>query len=111
MSRQENVQELLNGVQEFISRRLEEGQSTGLSDFLQEVSLLSDLDEDESDEQHKVTLMTIHSAKGLEFPVVFIVGMEENLFPSPMVGNSQRALEEERRLFMWLLPVPNVIVI
>ena len=99
MSRQENVQELLNGVQEFVSRRLEEGQSTGLSDFLQEVSLLSDLDEDESDEQHKVTLMTIHSAKGLEFPVVFIVGMEENLFPSPMVGNSQRALEEERRLF------------
>ena len=55
--------------------------------------------------------MTIHSAKGLEFPVVFIVGMEENLFPSPMVGNSQRALEEERRLFMWLLPVPNVIVL
>ncbi len=99
MSRQENVQELLNGVQEFVSRRLEEGQSAGLSDFLQEVSLLSDLDEDESDEQHKVTLMTIHSAKGLEFPVVFIVGMEENLFPSPMVGNSQRALEEERRLF------------
>ena len=99
MSRQENVQELLNGVQEFVSRRLEEGQSTGLSDFLQEVSLLSDLDEDESDEQHKVTLMTIHSAKGLEFPVVFIVGMEENLFPSPMAGNSQRALEEERRLF------------
>ena len=99
MSRQENVQELLSGVQEFVSRRLEEGQSTGLSDFLQEVSLLSDLDEDESDEQHKVTLMTIHSAKGLEFPVVFIVGMEENLFPSPMVGNSQRALEEERRLF------------
>ena len=78
--------------------------------FPQEVSLLSDLDEDESDEQHKVTLMTIHSAKGLEFPVVFIVGMEENLFPSPMVGNSQRALEEERR-FLCGIPVPNVIVI
>ena len=98
-SRQENVHELLNGVQEFVSRRLEEGQGTGLGDFLQEVSLLTDLDEDESDERHKVTLMTIHSAKGLEFPVVFIVGMEENLFPSPMAGNSQRALEEERRLF------------
>lgn len=100
MSRQENVQELLNGVQEFISRRLEEGQSTGLSDFLQEVSLLSDLDEDESDEQHKVTLMTIHSAKGLEFPVVFIVGMEENLFPSPMVGNSQRSIGRRTSSFL-----------
>ncbi len=98
MSRQENVQELLNGVQEFVSRRREEGQGTGLGDFLQEVSLLSDLDEDESDERHKVTLMTIHSAKGLEFPAVFVVGMEENLFPSPMAGNSPHALEEERRL-------------
>ncbi len=98
MSRRENVQELMNGVQEFVSARGEEGQGTGLADFLQEVSLLSDLDEDESDERDKVTLMTIHSAKGLEFPVVFVVGMEENLFPSPMAGNSRHALEEERRL-------------
>ena len=99
MSRQENVQELLNGAQEFVARRMEEGGSVGLGDFLQEVSLLTNLDEDNGDDSRKVTLMTIHSAKGLEFPAVFIVGMEENLFPSPMAGNSQRALEEERRLF------------
>ncbi|MCD8318423.1 MAG: UvrD-helicase domain-containing protein [Paraprevotella sp.] len=101
MSRQENVQELLNGVQEFVSQRMEEGRldAVSLSDFLQEVSLLSDLDEDKGDDSRKVTLMTIHSAKGLEFPVVFIVGLEENLFPNAMVGNSPRAVEEERRLF------------
>ncbi len=98
-SRRENVQELLNGVQDFVSRRLEEGQGAGLGDFLQEVSLLSDLDEDGGDGQRKVTLMTMHSAKGLEFPVVFVVGLEENLFPSPMAVDSQRAIEEERRLF------------
>lgn len=101
MSRQENLQELLNGAQSFVQIRQEEGRGdeAALSDFLQEVSLLSDLDEDDGDDAHKVTLMTVHSAKGLEFPAVFIVGMEENLFPSPMVGNSRRALEEERRLF------------
>lgn len=101
MSRQENIQELLNGAQEFVNMRKEEGRAneTSLTDFLQEVSLLTDMDEDKGDDNHKVTLMTIHSAKGLEFPAVFIVGMEENLFPSPMSGNSPRALEEERRLF------------
>lgn len=101
MSRQENIQELLGSVQSFVETRQEEGeeQAMFLSDFLQEVSLLSDLDEDGGDDLHKVTLMTIHSAKGLEFRTVFVVGMEENLFPSPMAGNSPRALEEERRLF------------
>ena len=101
MSRKENVEELLNGVSSFVNARIEEGNadSVSLSDFLQEVSLLSDLDEEQDNDGSKVTLMTIHSAKGLEFPAVFIVGMEDNLFPSPMAGNSGRGLEEERRLF------------
>ena len=101
MSRQENLQELLNGAQAFVQGRMEEGRAdeAGMSDFLQEVSLLSDLDEDDGDDSRKVTLMTIHSAKGLEFQAVFVVGMEENLFPSPMAGEGVRALEEERRLF------------
>ena len=111
MSRQENVQELLNGVQEFVSRRLEEGQSTGLSDFLQEVSLLSDLDEDESDEQHKVTLMTIHSAKGLEFPVVFIVEWKKIYSQVRWRETANVHWKKNVVFFMWLLPVPNVIVI
>ena len=102
MSRKENVEELLNAVSAFVNTRMEEGRADAvfLSDFLQEVSLLSDLDEEQGDGgEHRVTLMTIHSAKGLEFPAVFIVGMEENLFPSPMAGGSIRSLEEERRLF------------
>lgn len=101
MSRQQNLDELLSGVQEFVESHRETGeeQAIFLPDFLQEVSLLSDLDEDDGEDTHKVTLMTIHSAKGLEFRTVFIVGMEENLFPNPMAGNSMRELEEERRLF------------
>lgn len=99
LSRQENVQELINGVRQFVDLRQEEGNEQYLSNFLQEVSLLSDMDEDDSDTESKVTLMTVHAAKGLEFDVVFIVGMEENLFPNQMVGSSLAALEEERRLF------------
>lgn len=101
MSRQENIEELLGGVQGFVASRRETGdlQSVFLSDFLQEVSLLSDLDEDDGEDMRKVTLMTIHSAKGLEFRTVFVVGMEENLFPNPMAGSSMREMEEERRLF------------
>lgn len=101
MSRQENIEELLGGVQGFVASRRETGdlQSIFLSDFLQEVSLLSDMDEDEGEDMRKVTLMTIHSAKGLEFRTVFVVGMEENLFPNPMAGSSVREMEEERRLF------------
>ena len=70
-----------------------------LSDFLSEVSLLTDQDSDKDGDDEKITLMTVHSAKGLEFKNVFVVGMEENLFPSGMAGDSPRALEEERRLF------------
>ena len=100
VSRQENVEELLNGMQEFCSSRLEEGnQNVLLADYLSEVSLLSDVDSDKSDDREKVTLMTIHSAKGLEFNTVFVVGLEENLFPSQMSGGSLREMEEERRLF------------
>lgn len=101
MSRQENVQELLSGVQAFVAMRQEAGdvRAVYLTDFLQEVSLLSDLDEDDGNDAHKVTLMTIHSAKGLEFRAVFVVGMEENLFPNPMAGGNIREMEEERRLF------------
>ena len=100
ISRQENLEEFLSGMQDFVESRKEEdmGDEIYLPDFLQEVALLTDLDSDEGDSNDKVTLMTIHSAKGLEFPTVFIVGLEENIFPSPMCTNSMRELEEERRL-------------
>ena len=74
------------------------GEHVNLIDFLQEVSLMSDIESDEGDVDNKVVLMTIHSAKGLEFPTVFVVGLEENIFPSPMSSNSVRGIEEERRL-------------
>ena len=101
LSRQENLEEFLGGMQDFVETRREEAQeeATLLPDFLQEVALLTDLDSDGDVEQPKVTLMTIHAAKGLEFPTVFVVGLEENIFPSPMCTDSMRALEEERRLF------------
>ncbi len=100
MSRQENIEELMNGIHDFCAMREEEGnENISLSDFLSEVSLLSDQDTDKSTDGEKITLMTIHSAKGLEFRNVFIVGLEENLFPSSMSGDSPRAMEEERRLF------------
>ena len=101
VARQENLEEFLGGMQDFVESRREEdmGEQVYLTDFLQEVALLNDLDSDGgSDDHDKVTLMTIHSAKGLEFPSVFIVGLEENIFPSPMCTNSARELEEERRL-------------
>lgn len=99
-SRQENINELLNGINEFITARLEEGnEENSLHDFLAEVSLMSDLESEEDNNSEKVTLMTIHSAKGLEFNSVFIVGVEEDLLPSSMAQNSARELEEERRLF------------
>ena len=100
LSRQENLEEFVGGLQDFVATRREEdmGDAVALTDFLQEVSLLTDLDSDDDDTQPKVVLMTIHSAKGLEFPNVFIVGLEENIFPSPLSVNSLRELEEERRL-------------
>ena len=100
ISRQENLEEFLSGMQDFVESRKEEdmGDQIYLPDFLQEVALLTDLDSDDGDSNDKVALMTIHSAKGLEFPTVFVVGLEENIFPSPMCTNSLRELEEERRL-------------
>lgn len=100
IARQENLEEFLGGMHDFVESRREEGRENyvSLTDFLQEVSLLSDLDSEGDEEQKRVSLMTVHSAKGLEFPIVFIVGLEENIFPSPMSVNSMRELEEERRL-------------
>lgn len=100
INRKENIYELANGVELFCNARLEEGDiHISLADYLSEVSLLTDLDENATDDSPRVTLMTIHSAKGLEFKHVFIIGLEEGLFPSPQSTYSQRQLEEERRLF------------
>lgn len=100
LSRKENIEELVNGMSDFCAQRQEEGNpNVLLGDFLSEVSLFTDQDSDKDGDDEKITLMTVHSAKGLEFKNVFVVGMEENLFPSGMVGDSPRALEEERRLF------------
>ena len=100
LSRKENIEELANGMGDFCAQRQEEGNANiTLSDFLSEVSLLTDQDSDKDGDDAKITLMTVHSAKGLEFKNVFVVGMEEELFPSGMAGDSPKALEEERRLF------------
>lgn len=99
LSRRENIDELLSGMYDFCATRREEGnERMFLSDYLSEVSLLTDQDEEKDESEPKVTLMTVHSAKGLEFRNVFIVGMEENLFPGAMSVDSPKALEEERRL-------------
>ena len=97
LSRYENVQELLNAIKEFVDDP--ENEEKDLDSFLQEVALLSSMDQDQDDDQDKVTMMTIHMAKGLEFPYVYVVGMEEDLFPSQMMLGSRQDLEEERRLF------------
>ncbi len=100
LSKKENIEELVNGINDFCVQRQEEGnRHFALGDFLSEVSLLTDQDTTEAGDDRKITLMTVHSAKGLEFKNVFVVGMEETLFPSSMVGESLRGLEEERRLF------------
>lgn len=99
LARQENVNEMLAGLQDYTESKREEGleQEVYLPDYLQSVALLTDLDSDDGSDS-KVSLMTVHAAKGLEFPTVFIVGLEENIFPSPMACDSPRELEEERRL-------------
>lgn len=97
VSRYENIQELLNGIKEFSER--EDIEDRGLDIFMQDVALLTNDDNDKGDNKDTVSLMTIHSSKGLEFPQVYIVGLEENLFPSQMALNSRADLEEERRLF------------
>ncbi len=100
ISRIENIDELLNSVKEFTENQLEEeGANSSLSHFMEDVALLTDRDKKDDGDNNKVSLMTIHLAKGLEFPVVFVVGLEESLFPSMMSMNSRSDLEEERRLF------------
>lgn len=100
ISKQENLQELIKGISEFAELKLEEGaESVKLADFLSEVSLLTDQDNDKNENANKVTMMTVHAAKGLEFKNVIVVGLEEDLFPSLMAKDSLRAIEEERRLF------------
>lgn len=99
IARMENIEELLNGIQDFVEGQKELDEATGsLSEFLEDVALATDLDKDTGDDD-RVALMTIHLAKGLEFPYVYIVGMEEDLFPSAMSMNTRSELEEERRLF------------
>ncbi len=99
VTRMENIEELLNGIKDFVESQKELADSTGsLTEFLEDVALATDLDADKGDPNH-VALMTIHLAKGLEFPNVFIVGLEEDLFPSAMSMNTRSELEEERRLF------------
>ena len=99
IARIENIEELLNGMRDFVEEQKELADSTGsLAEFLEDVALATDLDKETNDED-KVALMTVHLAKGLEFPYVFIVGMEEDLFPSGMSMNTRSELEEERRLF------------
>ena len=97
ISRYENVQELLNSIKEFIDN--EDNKNKKLEDFLQEISLMTDQDKEDDSNEEYISLMTIHMAKGLEFSVVFIVGVEEDLFPSQMMISSREDLEEERRLF------------
>jgi len=99
LARLENIEELLNGIKDFVEEQRQMADSTGsLSEFLEDVALVTDLDQ-EKDTGNKVALMTVHLAKGLEFPVVCVVGMEEDLFPSMLSLNSRSELEEERRLF------------
>lgn len=98
VERYQNIEELLSGIKAFVEGQ-EEGSSRSLSEFMLDVALLTDADEEKGDERNHVTLMTIHSSKGLEFPNVYLVGLEENLFPSQMALNSRADLEEERRLF------------
>lgn len=99
VARYENIQELLAGIKAFSDQQEENDDNGTLSDFLIDVALLTDADKEKEEDKDTVTLMTIHSAKGLEFPHVFVVGLEENLFPSQMSLNSRAELEEERRLF------------
>ncbi len=99
ITKQENLQELLDGISSFVRENTEQGLNARMTDYLQEVSLLSDVDKEENADEDHITLMTVHAAKGLEFKCVFVVGMEESLFPSQMSMDSPRQIEEERRLF------------
>ncbi len=104
ISRVENIEELLNGIKEFTEKAIEKSEGDmsmkkSLGEFMEDVALLTDADNDDDEDKDKVTLMTIHASKGLEFPHVYIVGLEENLFPSIQSISTRSELEEERRLF------------
>lgn len=98
VERYQNIEELLGGIRAFSANQTDDEPRT-LSEFMMDVALLTDADQDKEDDKNKITMMTIHSSKGLEFPHVFLVGLEENLFPSQMALNTRSELEEERRLF------------
>jgi DNA helicase-2/ATP-dependent DNA helicase PcrA len=99
VSRVENVQELMNGIKDFIDAQKVKEEDASLAFFLEDVALATDFDNDKKDDKPRVSLMTIHLSKGLEYPIVYIVGLEETLFPSAMSMNTRSELEEERRLF------------
>ena len=101
MSRLQNVEELLNSIKEFVESRKKEGETevTTLTEYLENVALLTDMDTDDKEDKNRVSVMTVHASKGLEFDYVFLAGLEENLFPSTMTGLTPSELEEERRLF------------
>lgn len=113
LSRKENIMELLSGMHDFCESRIEEGnEAVSLMDYLSEVSLLTDQDEEKNSEGERITLMTIHAAKGLEFKNVFVVGLEEDIFPSSHCLESNRALEEERRLlYVAITRAENICVL
>ncbi|MFT3740706.1 MAG: 3'-5' exonuclease [Breznakibacter sp.] len=98
-SKIENIEELINAIKEFTNSKIESGETPSLVAFLEDVSLLTDQDTEKPEDNDRVTMMTIHSAKGLEFKNVYVVGVEEGLFPSPMASETEHGLEEERRLF------------
>lgn len=95
----ENIEELLNSIQEFVEGRIQEGEAALLTNFVEEIALITDQDNEKQEDMEKVSMMTVHAAKGLEFRHVFIVGVEEELFPSAMAVASAKEIEEERRLF------------
>ncbi len=99
VSKVENIQELLNGIKDFITDKIEQGEDATLTSFLEDVALATDFDSDKKEDVPRVALMSIHQSKGLEFSYVYVVGLEENLFPSAMSMNTRSELEEERRLF------------
>ena len=99
VSKVENIQELLNGIKDFITDKIEQGEDTSLTSFLEDVALATDFDSKKNDDKPSISLMTIHQSKGLEYSHVYVVGLEENLFPSAMSMNTRSELEEERRLF------------
>lgn len=99
VERYQNIEELLSGIKEFSMQSEGRDEAPRLSEYMQDIALLTDVDQETDEDRNKITLMTIHSSKGLEFPHVFLVGLEENLFPSQLSINSRTELEEERRLF------------